>query len=205
VEGTAVMATPCSVQDYGGDGVDYIEDYICFSGPLADHLLKSNIIKPGLLTMGNARRLLPIIEKALDPSDDAQIAANIALQQLLIDLFFENKADHADSRQSVIEQLVNDISKNVFRWWTVKEMATYCNLSENHFRSLFKKHIGMAPKNYLEHLKIRWAAEYLCTTHDPVYKVAEKLGYVDPYHFSKTFKRVTGLAPDHYRKQFHVF
>jgi two-component system response regulator YesN len=35
-----------------------------------------------------------------------------------------------------------------------------------------------------------------------VIDIAERLGYVDQYHFSRCFKKLTGLSPRRYRQTF---
>ncbi len=79
-------------------------------------------------------------------------------------------------------------------------MSEYCNLSENHFRTLFKKRTGMSPKIYIDKLKNQKAKDLLITTNDNIAEIANQLGYLDPFHFSRRFKELTGYAPDHYRK-----
>ena len=34
-----------------------------------------------------------------------------------------------------------------------------------------------------------------------VYAVAESVGFVNPFHFSRAFKEASAMSPSHYRKQ----
>jgi AraC-like DNA-binding protein len=195
-----VLVTPGVVIDYGAVEGCWHEDFICWTGPVADHLYDAGVVQTGVVRMGRSRRLLPLIEQAEDPSDDAQIAANALLQKFLVDLYLENRPRAEGGSERAVAGLRMLLSQQVERWWTVGEMAKHCGMSVNHFRTLFERQTGMRPKAYLERLKMMRAGERLCSSDDAVGVVANTFGYRDPYHFSRTFKRVVGLSPQHYRK-----
>ena len=200
--GQCIISTPDFIQDYAGLDKDYTEDSICFSGSIADHLCRCGIIKNGIFPMGKDRRLLQIFKLASDPSHDSQIHANFALQKLLLDIYFNSKAADKQNKHSQIDYLIEQILSNPKRWWTSVEMSDICNLSESQFRIIFKQKTGMNPKTYIDRLKIQKASEQLCNSDNSIAAIAEDLGYMNPYHFSKRFKQLTSLAPEHYRKQY---
>ena len=199
IAGDGVMLEPGVIHDYNGGGSSYSEDFICFTGPVADQMARSGIITPGIKRIGTIRLLPPIIEMASDPSRDSQIKANIALQELLVKLYFENTGDMKDgSRADSIEELLREIMKNPAKWWTVSEMAETVNLSVNQFIRVFTGHTGLTPKRYIDTFKIKIAAESLHNSSEPLVRLAAKLGYRDPFHLSKRFKEITGLSPSEY-------
>ena len=205
--GECVIITPNKQNIYGGvNGKPYIEDSICFYGPVADMLCKAGVLSDGVFEFGKARLLLPIQYLASDPSKDSQINANIALQKLLIDIYTKNrKLQHSqNSNQSVIEPLLKVIKEQITRWWTVDEMAEFCGFSKDHFRRIFKKETGMLPKTYIDKIKMQRASELLTSGNEKVANIAEKLSYHDPYHFSRRFKQITGFSPGQYRKEFGI-
>lgn len=203
--GQYVMTTPRFVHFYGHYNGPFIEDTICFTGPIADGLFKLGVIKPGLFSMGRARRLMHIQDLSLDPAVDSQIAANLALQNLLVELYMENKRSLPVDSDSGISLLVEELKNTQSKWWTVGEMADFCNLSEPQFRRVFRAHTGMSPKNYIDRLKVQQAAEKLIATDEAVAAVAEGFGYLDPFHFSRRFKQLMGLAPAEYRARHIAF
>lgn len=200
-QGGGVLVCPGFAHDYPGVGGAFVEDSICFCGPVADHLLECGILSNGVLEIGRERRLLPIIDLAMDPSVDSQIQANLALQNLLAHLYLENKGAKTRSASARIDPLIAVIRRTPERWWTVESMAEYCNLSESRFRVVFKKATGMSPKHYLDQFKIGLAAEQLLTTHHPVSDIAEWLGYTDVFHFSRRFKSIIGCSPMRHRQK----
>lgn len=200
--GEGIIATPGFVQSYGGDQENFVEDFICFEGPVADYLFSSGVLENGIVQLGKGRRLLPIIEKALDLSDKGQIFANAALQELIYDLYREREEAASSSRMDRIDLLIKKLSSSTDKWWTVPQMADFCNLSENQFRRLFKKRTGMGPKHYSDSLKIQIASEWLLSSREGLDALASRLGYIDRFHFSKVFKRIKGISPDQFRKNY---
>ena len=201
--GQCVIICPGSLNRYGGDkGQVYNEDSVRFVGPVADMLRKTGIIKDGVFEFGEARRLLAIIKFLSDPAVDSQINANIALQKLLVDIYNENKQKNVIQSDFVIDKLIETVKEQIDRWWTVAEMADFCNLSNDQFRRIFSKRTGMLPKIYIDRLKIQKAGELLMSNRFKVSEIATRLGYIDQYHFSRRFKKITGLSPIRYQQTF---
>ncbi len=198
--GWGVMAAPQLIHSYGGDASFYTEDTICFWGPVADCLYESGLFRPGVAKFGPERRLLPIIERAMDPSSESQIVANVELQRLLLGLHLENRPPEGGAGgRGRIEALLDDLRLNPERWWTVGAMAELCGLGEVQFRRLFHEVAGMPPKHYVETMKMQRAIEMLIGGREPVGEIARSLSYSDPFHFSRRFKAHTGMSPAEYR------
>jgi len=200
--GEGVISTPGFVHSYGGYKSAFVEDFVCFDGPVADFLFQSGVISNGIITMGNIRRLLPIIKEALNVSDSGQISANGAFQALLYDLYRENLYGVVSDSLDGIDKMINRLSASSDLWWTVSEMAEYCHLSENQFRRLFRQRTGMSPKHYSDCLKMQIASEKLLSSKNGLDHIAGQLGYIDRFHFSKVFKRIKGISPDQFRRQY---
>ena len=201
--GQCIVICPGSLNRYGGSrGQYYEEDSIRFSGPVVDMMRKAGVFTNGVCELGKARRLLPIMKLVSDPAVDSQINANIALQKLLVDIYNENKQQNVVNTDLVMDKLIKTIKEQINRWWTVSEMAEFCNLGDDRFRRLFLKRTGMLPKIYLDRLKVQKAGELLMSNRVKITEIAEHLGYVDQYHFSRRFKKITGLSPRRYRQAF---
>jgi AraC family transcriptional regulator of arabinose operon len=82
----------------------------------------------------------------------------------------------------------------------VSELASLAGLSASHYASLFHRLLGCPPKAYFERLRLHRAAGLLLTTGDSVKAIAAKMGYRDALYFSRTFRRVHGVAPSEYRR-----
>jgi AraC family transcriptional regulator len=186
---------------YGGDGEPFVEDAVCFSGQMASCLAANNLLRAGVQPLGQARRLLPLIALAQDPAPASQIKAAVALESLLLELASQAPdADKSSAQDQLMAKLIEAIRIEPSRWWAVKDMASFCGLSQAQFRRRFQEAIGMAPKSYVESLKLRQAAEELARGEGGIAEIARRHSYRDPYHFSRRFKAVLGMPPKRFLK-----
>ena len=79
------------------------------------------------------------------------------------------------------------------------ELASHFGYSESYMYRLFFKETGYAPMNYFLHMKIDRACQLLLHTNMKINQVALKLGFDDPYYFSRIFKKIVGTSPKDYR------
>lgn len=56
---------------------------------------------------------------------------------------------------------------------------------------------------YHHQLKIQRACSYLQFSDLKIKEIAYRLGYFDPFHFSKSFKKETSLTPKEYRHKYN--
>ena len=75
------------------------------------------------------------------------------------------------------------------------DMARTCHVDNAYLCRLFSRFGKESPRDYLTRLKIDRAAELLLDSELPVKQVAQQLGFSDPFHFSKVFKRLKGVPP----------
>jgi AraC-like DNA-binding protein len=80
-------------------------------------------------------------------------------------------------------------------------VADSAGISPFHFHRLFTKHIGISPKQYLQHKQLQVARWLLRATRTPVGRIADVTGFASHGHFTTTFHRVTGVSPTDYREQ----
>lgn len=99
----------------------------------------------------------------------------------------------------VIEALTEDMDSAPNEPWSVGVMASRCNLSNDHFTRVFKAYTGLAPRDYLIHVRIEKAKHDLLHSSLNVSQIADRLGYSSVYFFSRQFKSKVGMSPRHYR------
>lgn len=93
------------------------------------------------------------------------------------------------------------VSSNFREEITLANLATRFNISPSYISLLFKNFLGRTFSDYLSDLRIRKAMELLTYSDLRVYEIAEAVGYRDPYYFSTSFKRLTGVSPREYRSK----
>jgi AraC family transcriptional regulator of arabinose operon len=106
------------------------------------------------------------------------------------------------SRQNAIKihEVITFMESNTDARLSLEQMASKFDVSVSHFCRIFKQYSGQSPMDYFIHLKIRKACSLLTFPQLKVKEIAFKLGFDDPYYFSRYFKKVIGLSPLHYRQ-----
>lgn len=95
----------------------------------------------------------------------------------------------------------NAVKADLGRHWTLADLAKLANTSEEHLRRLCQKNLGRSPGKQLATLRIAHAAHLLATTTDKIEAISHSVGYLNPFAFSNTFKRLTGFRPSDYRSK----
>lgn len=82
------------------------------------------------------------------------------------------------------------------------ELADFCGLSSTHVHRLFRRLLRMSPTEYLLALRLQEARRLLVTTDHPLSVIAMDTGFFDQSHFTKRFRKMTGMTPTQFRKIF---
>jgi AraC family transcriptional regulator len=83
---------------------------------------------------------------------------------------------------------------------TLKDMAEEATLSPYHFSRLFKETIGKTPMQFVTSYRIEQAKKLLADPNLLMSDIAQRCGFADQAHFSRTFKQLEGLTPKDYRQ-----
>jgi AraC family transcriptional regulator len=86
---------------------------------------------------------------------------------------------------------------------TLEEIAQTAGVEASSVCRWFRRFQGTSPYQYLLRRKMNIAAEFLIESGGLVKQAAERVGFTDPYHFSRAFKSVHGVSPRallHYRR-----
>jgi AraC-like DNA-binding protein len=98
------------------------------------------------------------------------------------------------------QQSRQHIQQHFRRLKTLQQISAECRLNHSYLCRLFRRYDHQTPYQYLMRLKMNLAAERLQQPAALVKQVAEEAGFGDPFHFSRAFKSVFGLAPDAFRR-----
>jgi AraC-like DNA-binding protein len=87
------------------------------------------------------------------------------------------------------------IEENFITLQSVDEVARRCSVDPTYLARLFKRFANERPLQFLTRLKVNHAADLIMRKGASVSQAAVEVGYPDPYHFSRVFKRVHGTSP----------
>lgn len=133
------------------------------------------------------------------------VAARVSCMQLLYGVLaqlYKNTPYVPKAKQLLVQPALDYLAENYFdAGITNDSLAALCGVSTVHFRKSFEAVTGKPPIRYLHDLRIRKAKDILSSDFDSIAQVAQSVGYTSLYHFSKMFKRYTGMSPREYAKR----
>lgn len=98
------------------------------------------------------------------------------------------------------KNLLNYVNTNYNQIIYLSDLSKKFYLNSTYICDLFKKVTKMTFTEYLTQLRMEKACEFLNNTEISISEIAEKVGYKDYYHFSRTFKKAYGITPSNYKK-----
>lgn len=134
------------------------------------------------------------------------ISANI---QLLLEYLYRFYDRQFITRHKVNSDVVNRFERDLHEYFesgksrdglpSVAYFAEKANLSAGYFGDLIKKELGQSAKDFIALHLISRAKQRLASSSDDISEIAYDLGYQYPQHFTRQFKRITGLSPKEFR------
>jgi AraC-like DNA-binding protein/mannose-6-phosphate isomerase-like protein (cupin superfamily) len=83
---------------------------------------------------------------------------------------------------------------------SVAQLAAILFISPGHFSTLFTREVGMPPAAYLRRLRLEKARGLLDDTSLSITQAAQRSGFSDMAHFSRSFRAFYGVSPRDYRR-----
>jgi AraC-like DNA-binding protein len=87
------------------------------------------------------------------------------------------------------------IERDCLELRSLVEIAERCLVDPAYLCRLFARFDHQSPYQYLTRLRMSHAAQRLQTPGTLAKQVAAEMGFSDPFHFSRTFRRVLGVSP----------
>jgi AraC family transcriptional regulator len=79
-------------------------------------------------------------------------------------------------------------------------VASAVGVNASHLARTFRKRYGCTLGEYVRRLRIERASRELADSHAPLSEIGLRAGFFDQSHFSKVFRRHTGMTPAEYRE-----
>ncbi|MFT4107527.1 MAG: response regulator [Lacrimispora sp.] len=113
-------------------------------------------------------------------------------------LLKDRKSTRSDKLVDMSRAYIND---HYTEKLTLTDVAEALNISSGHLSNTFKKLTGITLSDYIAQVKIEHAKELIDTHQYLMYEISDRLGFDNPYYFSKVFKKVTGISPREYESR----
>ena len=203
--GTVFCYGPSVAHVIRNDAVAPLRKYfVDFAGATAPMLLREAGIRPGTVRVLAAvtevhREFDRLIAHGQRRDQRTERACALQLELLLHAIARASEPPGAAARRlhETFRRCREHVDQHFLRLDSVDAIATECHVHKSHLCRMFRRFQNESPLQYLQRLKMQWAANRLQSSGALVRQVADELG-IDPFQFSRTFKRVHGLSPQNF-------
>lgn len=125
-------------------------------------------------------------------------------KKYITDIFYE-LMDRTDENKSakysfIISKCIDYIRNNYHKNISLTDVADSVQISKSYLSLLFKQETGINFSSFLANYRIEKSKKLLRESNYKIYEIAEKVGFDNPYYFSKVFKEVTGISCKEFKK-----
>jgi len=192
--------TPCVIRT--NPQKPLVKYFVCLAGTGATSRFKKAGVGLGrlrtLATHAEMRGLFEeLIHEGQRPGKLARAICAARLELLLLKIE-EHVAQGARRDEPARERFLlckSLIDERTREMTTLDEIAAAASLEVSSVCRLFRRYHDCSPYRYLLQRKMTLAAEDLVENGGLVKEVAQRVGFSDPYHFSRCFKAIHGVAP----------
>jgi AraC-like DNA-binding protein len=184
-----------------------VKYFVDFIGPGASKMLRKYGPAPGhMVQVASPEVILRIfddlIKNGQNDSPYTPLLCATLLQQLILKTAETATVETARTTEAFFtyQSARERIRENCLAFRSLDQIADQCHIDVSYLCRLFKRFDSQSPYQYLMRLKMNIAAQRLVAPNTSVKKVAYELGFGDPFHFSRAFRRVFGISPSTFRK-----
>lgn len=145
-----------------------------------------------------------VADYLLKPVNSEDLESVLSRIRLQLEKIYRLPDDDSLSRHSAEESVqlaISYMQEHYTEDVDIGLLAESLGFTSAYLTKLFNRHVKVSPLKYLTELRIREAKRLLSDTDYSIGKVGELVGYPDQFHFSKTFRKATGVNPSAYRKE----
>ncbi len=104
-------------------------------------------------------------------------------------------------KDSYVKEAISFIERNYSDPITVEDIAAFCGLNRNYLGKLFKEITNQTLQHFLMYYRMNRAAELLKFSSLTINEIGKMCGYQNQLHFSRAFKTIFHLSPNHWREK----
>lgn len=144
--------------------------------------------------------LTEILKKAMETVEEKRhkIMMEKYGAQYIDSMAQKSKGDYVDA----VEQIENYIMEHYAEDLRVKDLADMVYISSDHLTRSFKKRFGKTVSEYILEKRMNLAGELLKRHDLSITQVSDSVGFGNYSYFTEQFKKVYGMTPREYQKQF---
>lgn len=153
-------------------------------------------------------QILPVLLHSWNVSSPSnRSAADVFLQSALLGM--QVRQTPADPQLSafidisgysnLVGKIIRYLEKRHADLFSLDQLAKELGYNKRYLCSAFRQATGITILDCLNHIRIRAATVRICYNDVPVCVVAQYVGFITPTHFTRVFKKLTGVCPTRFR------
>ncbi len=124
--------------------------------------------------------------------------------QLFLELYMENLEAYTNMKSNrMVAKMIQLIDERESYKLSSQEISEALGMNYAYLSTLFKQHTGKSITQYQNERKVEKAIQLFRKENFNVSEVSDKLGFSNPFYFSRVFKKVTGMSPTDYLRQIY--
>lgn len=124
-----------------------------------------------------------------------------SLLTLIMSESWDMEGSYVDSKRKSLQEVKEYIDEHFSEKMSLDELAKMGYVSKFYFTRLFKEQFGLSVNSYIIQMRITKAKELLRFSDKSIEEIGSECGMEDANYFARMFKKVEGISPREYRKQ----
>jgi AraC family transcriptional regulator len=147
-------------------------------------------------------QLVGLAVRLLDEFERPDMSSSLIIEGLTLELLGlcarETRCETATPRWLL--RLRDQLTENCTTSFTLAGLAAEAGVHPGYLAGAFRRHFGCTVGTYVRRQRVALACRHLAGSDVALADIALLTGFADQSHFTRTFKRQTGLTPAAYRK-----
>ena len=138
------------------------------------------------------------------PIEELTVKINGLFFEILYRCLRLSKGAAEESGDKPVNRIARDAYEYINEHYTepcsLSRIADALNVSPNYLHTVFVRHVGLTPLEYLTQKRVDRAKKLIMAGEQTMLEIALELGFCSQSHFNKVFKERVGVTPVEYRK-----
>jgi AraC family transcriptional regulator len=130
-------------------------------------------------------------------------ASSIAIEGLVLEIIADASRQIEPTSRRPIPRWLSQAKESLHEEFMdppkLEDLARRSGVHTVHLSRAFRSHFGCTVGDYIRQLRVEHARMQMATTETPLVDIAADAGFSDQAHFTRIFKRMTGMTPGQFR------
>ncbi|SFE54268.1 AraC-type DNA-binding protein [Paenibacillus algorifonticola] len=170
-----------------------------------DHYLYRLILpKQGAAFPGMENRLNALMKGLEEGRSHQMTRTSLSVYELFLDLHQASVEERkSTSAEEISEQIIAFLSSHSCEPFSASHLAAALNLNYSYLSATFKRVTGQSIIETHTRLRLQHAVALMRSSSLNISDISDRLGYQNPFYFSRVFKKIYGESPSAYLRQFY--